>query len=110
VRITTHVRENDVTDALVFDAARDRPCAYEQGVDAAFDGTPSAAALRPVCTKASPDCGELGRTQPRLLAPLLPAAAADISLTSSRAWSSDRFYRAINKGCALAHPHRMPMR
>jgi carboxypeptidase Taq len=40
VRITTHVRENDVTDSLFSTLHEAGHALYEQGVDAAFEGTP----------------------------------------------------------------------
>ena len=57
VRITTRVRDNDIRDALFSTLHEAGHAIYEQGVNAAYEGTPLGSGFRPASTKASPGCG-----------------------------------------------------
>jgi carboxypeptidase Taq len=57
VRITTHVNENDLGDALFSTLHEAGHAMYEQGISAALDGTPLGGVSRPASMKASRDSG-----------------------------------------------------
>ena len=76
VRITTRVRENDLGEALFSTLHEAGHALYEQGVDAALEGTPlELRRLRRRAREPVAAVGERGRPQPRLLGALLSGAA-----------------------------------
>ena len=98
VRITTRVRDDDLSEALFSTLHEAGHALYEQGVSrrsrrhAAGLGRLRRRAREPVAA-----VGERGRPQPRLLGAFLSARCARPSRISSRACRSSTFYRAINK-------------
>ena len=97
VRITTRVREDDLSEALFSTLHESGHAMYEQGIDLSFEGTPLANGTSAGVHESQSRLWEnqVGRSQrmwqhfyPQLQAEF-PAQLADVSL--------DTFYRAINK-------------
>ena len=97
VRITTRVRENDLGDALFSTLHEAGHALYEQGVDAALEGTPLGTAPRPACTRASRGCGRTWSAAAAASGSISIRSCSRPSPTSSAACRSTTFYRAINK-------------
>jgi carboxypeptidase Taq len=97
VRITTRVREDDLSDALFSTLHESGHAMYEQGIDMSFEGTPLANGTSAGVHESQSRLWEnqVGRSRriwehfyPQLQAEF-PAQLGDVSL--------DTFYRAINK-------------
>jgi carboxypeptidase Taq len=97
VRITTRVREDNLSDALFSTLHESGHAMYEQGIDMSFEGTPLAGGTSAGVHESQSRLWEnqVGRSRrlwehfyPQLQAEF-PAQLADVSL--------DTFYRAINK-------------
>ncbi|HMO55985.1 MAG TPA: carboxypeptidase M32 [Roseiflexaceae bacterium] len=97
VRITTRVQENDLSDALFSTLHEAGHAMYEQGVDAALDGTPLASGASAGIHESQSRLWEnlVGRSRgfceyfyPRIQA-IFPEQLGDVSL--------EAFYRAVNR-------------
>ena len=98
VRITTRVRENDLGDALFSTLHEAGHAMYEQGVDAALEGTPLGhGASAGVHESQSRLWENVVGAQPRRSGSTSTRAAADVSRTQLGRVPLDTFYRAINK-------------
>ena len=97
VRITTRVNEHDLGDALFSTLHEAGHAMYEQGVRATLEGTPSATASRPACTRASRGSG---KTSSR-------AAAVSGSISIRRCSASSRIsFRACRLMRSIARSTR----
>ena len=97
VRITTRVRENDISDCLFTMLHEAGHALYEQGVNPAFEGTPLGSGTSMGVHESQSRLWEnlVGRGR-RFWRALLSAAAAALS-APARPRRAEAFYRAINK-------------
>ncbi len=97
VRITTRFKENDITDALFSTLHEAGHAMYEQGIDAAYEGTPLASGTSAGVHESQSRLWEnlVGRSRPfwehfyPQLQERFPQQLGDVSL--------EHFYRAVNR-------------
>ena len=106
VRITTHVKENDLRDALFSTLHEAGHALYEQGINRAYEATPLNGGTSSGVHESQSRLWEniVGRSRefwsfyyPQLQA-VFPDQLGSVPL--------DAFHRAVNKVGALADPHR----